>query len=161
MPTIPDKFTTPTGSILERSKITDLPFFRNREGSAALREWRAWRRENPGKPVIDFVQPVLKRLSGKPFSRYNETLLNPFRIDELRDDERAQKDACSLDVAIVGTGFGQLVDEGKIDPDLIPVVRIAVKRQRMINIATFPPDGTEVGADFQAFEHILQQLGQK
>ncbi len=39
-------------------------------------------------------------------------------------------DVFTLDTTIIATGLGQLMDEGTIDADAKPFIRVAIRRQR-------------------------------
>lgn len=65
------------------------------------------------------------------FSDYNETLLQREKIQSQISDENFddQQFIFTLDVSIIATGFGQLVDEGIIDLENKPIIKIAIDRQ--------------------------------
>lgn len=38
-------------------------------------------------------------------------------------------DMLTLDTTVIATALGQLLDEGRIDPEVKPYIRVAIKRQ--------------------------------
>lgn len=105
--------------------------FGSDEGSDAYHEWRNWRAENPDSPLIDCLDWIL---DGN-LDSYDDALASDERIeldvtspaDALLGD---RFDTFTLDTTIIATGLGQLMDEGRIDPDAKPFLRVAIRRQR-------------------------------
>ena len=105
--------------------------FGSDEGSEAYCEWRNWREENPDAPLIQCFNWIL---DGQ-LEAYNETLASDaqIEIDAANPDDAFladHYDMYTLDTTIIATGLGQLMDEGKIDPDAKPFMHVAIKRQR-------------------------------
>jgi uncharacterized protein YfeS len=109
----------------------ELAPFGSDEGDTALAEFRDWRRENPKAPVLDCLKWTIESVGEMDFAKYDDTLLADALIQEqIEDDEfDDQQYIFTLDVSVIATGFGQLVDEGKIDPTAKPVIRRAIDRQ--------------------------------
>ena len=109
----------------------DLAPFGSDEGDTALAEFREWRRENPNASLFDCLKWTIESVGEMDFANYNDTLLADALIQEqIEDDEfDDQQYIFALDVSVIATGFGQLVDEGRIDPTAKPVILRAIKRQ--------------------------------
>jgi uncharacterized protein YfeS len=105
--------------------------FGSDEGSDAYYEWRDWREENPDKPLTECFNWIL---DGQ-LDAYNDALATDEQIEldaqEPGDAFLAEHfDVFTLDTTIIATGLGQLMDEGTIDADAKPFIRVAIKRQR-------------------------------
>jgi uncharacterized protein YfeS len=105
--------------------------FGSDEGSDAYYEWRNWREENPDKPLTECFNWIL---DGQ-LDAYNDTLASDEQIE--RDAQNPGDaflaehfDGFTLDTTIIATGLGQLMDEGTIDADAKPFIRVAIRRQR-------------------------------
>ncbi len=109
----------------------ELAPFGSDEGDTALAEFRDWRRENPKAPVLDCLKWTIEGVGEMKFSDYNDTILADELIQrQIEDDEfDDQQYIFTLDISVITTGFGQFVDEGKIDPTAKPVILRAIKRQ--------------------------------
>lgn len=104
--------------------------FGSDEGATAYDEWRRWREDNPSRPLTECLSWIL---SGR-LEEYNESLCKDERIAaDLENPEGAflsdSYDIFTLDTTVIGAALGQLLDEGVIDIDAKPYVRIAVTRQ--------------------------------
>ncbi len=105
--------------------------FGSDEGNEAYYEWRRWRTENPDAPLAECFDWIL---DGN-LDAYNDVLASDSQVErDLANPDDAflsdQFDIFTLDATIIATGLGQLMDEGKIDPDAKPFIRVAIKRQR-------------------------------
>ena len=105
--------------------------FGSDEGSEAYYEWRTWREENPGAPLVQCFNWIL---DGQ-LNAYNETLASDAQVevDAANPDDALladHYDIFTLDTTIIATGLAQLMDEGTIDTDAKPFMNIAIKRQR-------------------------------
>jgi uncharacterized protein YfeS len=104
--------------------------FGSDEGSDAYYEWRNWREENPSSPLTECFAWIL----GGNLAAYNETIASDSQIEhDIENPDGAlladQYDMFTLDTTIMATGLGQLMDEGKIDPDAKTYMRVAITRQ--------------------------------
>lgn len=104
--------------------------FGSDEGATAYYEWRSWRSENPSRPIVDCFSWILE---GR-LDEFNEALHSDEQITkDLKNPDEAfmadSYDMFTLDTTIIGTGFGQLMDEGKIDPDAKRYIAISIERQ--------------------------------
>ena len=109
----------------------ELAPFGSDEGDSALAEYRDWRRDNPTRPVMECVGWTVESVGDMSFDNYNDSLLSDELVawqltDEDFDDRQF---VYTLDVSIIVTVFGQLVDEGKIDADIKSVASVALSRQ--------------------------------
>lgn len=80
----------------------DAPFGSD-EGATAYDEYRRWRAENPGAPLLACIEWI-----------------------GAEDD---YPDAYTFDATLIATVLGQLVDEGRIEQDAKPVALAAIERQ--------------------------------
>jgi uncharacterized protein YfeS len=111
--------------------VDELAPFGSDEGDTALAEFREWRKANPHTPVMACLKWVIESIGEMDIEAYNEDLLDRDRIKQLMEDP-AYDDSYymfTLDTTVIATGFGQLVDEGMIDPDTKPIIGIALERQ--------------------------------
>lgn len=104
--------------------------FGSDEGWEAYQEFHDWRADNPRAPVT----ACLRWIQATLLETYTEEILEEAQIErELTRDERtrryAEYDAFTLDATIIATVLGQLIDEGRIDEQVKPYARLAVRRQ--------------------------------
>ncbi|WP_442508365.1 molybdate metabolism regulator [Novipirellula sp. SH528] len=102
--------------------------FGSDEGSVAYYEWRSWREENQNVSLSDCFAWIL---NGE---------LSDYALAYESDDW----DSFTLDATIIATGLGQLMDEGTIDNDAKPFLKIAIQRQRVPGAGQF--DSTALDA---------------
>ncbi len=109
----------------------ELAPFGSDEGDTALAEFRDWRRENPKAPVLDCLKWTIESVGEMEFAKYNDTILADALIRKQIEDKAFddQQYIFTLDVSVIATGFGQLIDEGTIDSTAKPVIQRAIKRQ--------------------------------
>jgi uncharacterized protein YfeS len=105
--------------------------FGSDEGSDAYYEWRSWRNANPNTPLTHCFDWIL---DGN-LDAYDDMLVSDSQIEnDIANPEDAllgnQYDIFTLDTTIIATGLGQLLDEGRIDPDAKQYIHIAITRQR-------------------------------
>ena len=113
--------------------INPLAPFGADEGDMALAEFREWRQENPNVPTYECLKWTIESVGNMNISNYNEKLLDRTLIisqmkDESFDDHQY---LFTLDISTIATGFGQLVDEGKIDEQNKPFIQLAIDRQKI------------------------------
>jgi uncharacterized protein YfeS len=113
--------------------------FGSDEGHDAYYEFRAWRQRHKKENLT----ACLSWIMDGQLRRYNEELCSDEAIvhdlghpDEvfLADDY----DTFTLDASVIATVLGQLLDEGRIDPEAKPYVRVAIARQIHPRIVTSP-----------------------
>ena len=105
--------------------------FGSDEGWDAYYDWRRWRRENTGTPLLEYLSSWI--LDDKT-AEYNRELCKTETIEQHRADPKSSPwsddyDMFTLDASVIATCLGQLVDEGRIDEDAKPLIRVAVQRQ--------------------------------
>jgi len=112
------------------SCIDELSPFGSDEGDTALSEFRDWRKEYPDSPLLDCLEWTIESVGEMDFLDYNDELLSRSKIKSQREDKDFddQQYVYTLDTSVIATGFGQLVDEGAIDPDSKPVIKRAIDR---------------------------------
>lgn len=113
------------------SCIDELAPFGSDEGDMALAEFRGWRAENPDTPTLECLIWTITSVGEMEFPDYNRLLVNREKVLAQIEDEAFDDDQYihTLDVSVIATGFGQLVDEGVIDPANKEVIQIAIDRQ--------------------------------
>jgi len=113
--------------------IDEFAPFGSDEGDLALSEWRDWRRENLDKPAFECLIWTIESVGEIDIQKYTASLakkdvfLDMLNNDEIDEDQYIW----TLDVSIIATGFGQLVDEGVIDANSKPYIQIALARQKL------------------------------
>lgn len=105
--------------------------FGSDEGHDAYHEFRQWRQQNKKKKLIDCLAWIMQ---GEDLKNYNEKLYSNEVIErDLRNPDEAfladGYDMFTLDTTIIATALGQLLDEGRIDAEAKPYVRVAIQRQ--------------------------------
>jgi len=113
--------------------VDELSPFGSDEGDTALEEFRDWRKENPNDPVLNCIEWIIKDIGAISIGKYNKDLLLPDLIKSQinNKDFDDQYYIFTLDISIIATGFGQYVDEGIIDNEVIPYLRLAIHRQKL------------------------------
>jgi uncharacterized protein YfeS len=109
----------------------ELAPFGSDEGDMALSEYRDWRKENPETPTIECIQWTIESVGEIEFDEYNTSLVSAEKVKEQIEDEDFddRQYIYTLDISVIATGFAQLVDEGKIEAQNKPVMKIALDRQ--------------------------------
>lgn len=113
--------------------------FGSDEGHEAYYEFRAWRQRHPKSKLVECFDWILVG----ELENFSEALCSEEAIArDLRDPDAAfladHYDMFTLDTTIISTALGQLLDEGRIDEDAKPFVRIAIRRQRHPKVVTSP-----------------------
>jgi len=111
--------------------------FGSDEGFDAYYEFRRWRSENASAPLIDCLSWIMEdELEG-----YTPHLFSDEQVqDDLAAPDNAfladSYDIFTLDATVIATGLGQLMDEGRIDSEAKPYIRVAISRQLHPSIVT-------------------------
>lgn len=113
------------------SCIDELAPFGSDEGDTALAEFRDWRKENPDTPALECLKWVIESVGDMKVTDYNHSLTDKELIKKQLKDEHFddQQYIYTLDISVIATGFAQLVDEGVIEPQNKPLIKIALERQ--------------------------------
>ena len=113
------------------SCIDELATFGSDEGDTALAEFRDWRKINKDVPTIECLKWTIEGVGEMDFTDYNENLLSRDKIKKQIEDKDFddQQYIFTLDISVIATGFGQLVDEGIIEAQNKPIIKIALDRQ--------------------------------
>ena len=111
--------------------------FGSDEGFDAYYEFRHWRADNPDQPLTACFSWIM---DGR-LSEYNAALHDDASVTrDLAEPDDAflaeHFDMFTLDATVMATALGQLLDEGTIDADAKPYVRVAVQRQLHKDIVT-------------------------
>src|SRR5687768_15690680 len=112
--------------------------FGSDEGNDAYYEFRAWRARNKKKNLTACLAWVMQ---GARLRDYNQDLCSDEAVErDLEDPDGAfladDYDMFTLDATVIATALGQLLDEGRIDADAKPYVRVAIKRQLHPKVVT-------------------------
>jgi len=137
----------------------ELAPFGSDEGDMALSEYRDWKKANPNKPAINCLIWTIECLSEKPVIAYNEQLLLRKTIQSQIDDDDFDDEyhLFTLDISVIATGFGQLVDEGVIDPINKPLIEVAIKRQKIWAELSEWKYGPEYISNLTVLERVLKE----
>lgn len=113
--------------------IDELAPFGSDEGDAALAEFRDWKKVNPNLPTYECLKWTIESVGEMKLEDYNEKILDPQLIRAQLEDTAFddQQYIFTLDTSVIATGFGQLVDEGKIDEKNKPLIQLAIDRQKI------------------------------
>jgi len=133
--------------------------FGSDEGDTALAEYREWTRENPESPLIDCLIWTIESVGEMDYSEYNDSILSPELVaDQVSDPEfDDQQYVFTLDVSVIATGFGQLVDLGTIDSNAKPVISLALQRQILWSQAQSGwPNANEYVSKVKVLQRILE-----
>jgi len=119
--------------------VNELAPFGSDEGAQAYETWREWRKDNPEKPLEQFIAWWLLGNTDK----YSPCLYQDAQVElDLMNPTEAllsdYYDTFTLDASIIATGFGQLVDEGRIESDSKKYISVALNRQLHPKICTQP-----------------------
>ena len=106
--------------------------FGSDEGDLALAQFRDWRKENPGEPTYAYLKWTIESVSEQDISHYNKAILDDELLQSQIDDEDYDDGQYifTVDVSVIATGFGQLVDEGRIDEQNKAIIQLAIDRQK-------------------------------
>jgi uncharacterized protein YfeS len=112
--------------------------FGSDEGADAYYGFREWRQQNEEKKRTACLAWIMQ---GEDLKNYNDELCSDEAIERDLDnpDEAFLADAYdmfTLDATVIATALGQLLDEGRIDPEAKPYVRVAIKRQLHPKVVT-------------------------
>ncbi len=137
----------------------ELAPFGSDEGDTAFAEYREWRQENPEAPLVECLSWTIESVGEIEFSEYSSAILSPTTVANQVSDPafNDQQYVYTVDVSVIATGFGQLVDLGRIDPDAKPPISLALERQILWSQAQ--PDWTHAGEyinNLKVLQRILQ-----
>ena len=113
--------------------IDELAPFGSDEGDTALSEFRDWKKENPNLPVYECLKWTVESVGEIDIADYNASILDRNLIEKQLEDEAFDDDQYifTVDISVIATGFGQLVEEGKIDERNKPIIQLAIDRQKI------------------------------
>ena len=114
--------------------------FGSDEGNDAYFEYRRWRRRHKKKNLTACLAWIMQ---GDELENYSEDLCSPAAIErDLANPDEAfladEYDMFTLDATVIATALGQLLDEGRIDAEAKPFVRVAIQRQLHPQVLTSP-----------------------
>jgi len=131
--------------------VDELAPFGSDEGDMALSEFREWRKSNPKTPTYECLKWTIESVGEMKIEEYNNKILNRELIkNQISDhDFNDHQYIFTLDISAIATGFGQLVDEGKIDIENKSLIQLAIDRQKIWN---------EVNEDWEYRKEYLNNL---
>lgn len=112
----------------------ELAPFGSDEGYTALAAFRRWRKKYPEAMGGHYITWVIESVGElKNYRKYDDEILDRALIKKQKDDPDFddQQYIYTLDISIIATGFGQLVDEGKIDEKYKVYIQRAIDRQKI------------------------------
>ncbi|RZJ93992.1 MAG: hypothetical protein EOO60_04035 [Hymenobacter sp.] len=129
----------------------------------ALSEWRDWRKENPTSPALDCLIWTIESVGEIEIEEYNDSLLSEDRIKSQIADKAFDEIQYiyTLDLSVIATGFGQLVDEGRIDLESKPFIKRAIERQLRWSALTTEFLSDEHTEQYQANMRVLDRILQQ
>ncbi|MCH2207302.1 MAG: hypothetical protein MK132_15710 [Lentisphaerales bacterium] len=136
--------------------LDELTPFGSDEGHNALVQFREWRKDNPETPLADCLSWMIAGIGDLKASDYNDAITTPEYISKQLEDDEFDDDyfIYTLDAYVIGVGFGQLADEGKIDEEAKPIISTALSRQA--NWAGL--DDNEINREYIGNIKILQAI---
>jgi uncharacterized protein YfeS len=149
---IPDEFFWST--------FDELAPFGSDEGDTALAEYRSWRKKHPRAPLEKCLIWTIESVGEISIEKYSDAIFNEATVKAKLEDEDFddQQYIYTVDVSVIATGFGQLVDEGKIDASAKAYVARALKRQ--IVWATLSESWKHAGRYIKNLQRLEQALEQ-
>jgi uncharacterized protein YfeS len=131
----------------------DAPFGSD-EGFDAYYEFRAWRAKNKKENLTACFEWIMQ---SDDLKNYNQKLGSDAAIKrDLANPDEAfladDYDMFTLDATVIATALGQLIDEGRIDKEAKPYVRVAIKRQMHPKVVT----GARRKKILKAIERIVE-----
>ncbi len=142
------------------SCIDELAPFGSDEGDMALSEFRDWKKDNPNKEIYECLKWTIEGVSEKSLAEYNEKILDKSLIQSQLDDDNFddQQYIYTVDISVIATGFGQFVDEGKIDSKNKPLIQLAIDRQKnWAELATDWEHRNEYIKNLKVLDRILKK----
>lgn len=111
----------------------ELAPFGSDEGDLALAEYRRWKKENPYRKTFECLVWTIESVGEISFNNYNEALLSKDNIKSKIHDSNFNDHQYifTLDRCVIATGFGQLIDEGKIDLENKEIIQYAINRLKL------------------------------
>ncbi len=111
------------------STTDEFSLFGNDDGRDAFWNFKNWRKNHKTDSTINSFYETLDRWGYRPIDPYT---INPAVIDKYISQEAiGNLELMGIDQAIVATGFGQFVIEGKIDQSMKTLTRISIQRQML------------------------------
>jgi uncharacterized protein YfeS len=137
--------------------VDELAPFGSDEGDLALSEFREWKKKNPNLSTYECLKWTIESVGELIISEYNENILDKELIkNQIEDDEfNDEQYIFTVDISAIATGFGQLVDEGKIDERNKPLIQLAIDRQR---IWTELNEEWEYGSEYISNLNVLERV---
>lgn len=142
------------------SGIDELSPFGSDEGDMALAEYRDWRVENPKGSALEAIIWTIESVGEINIDEYNDSILNSNLIQQQLEnkDFDDQQYIYTVDISVIACGFGQLVDEGKIDFNCKPLIGRAITRQKIwAGLSVEWSHATEYINNMNVLERVLHQ----
>ena len=101
--------------------------FGNDDGADAVYRFYEWRKNNKTVNTVNFIGELLLEWN---YKTYNFQQTDTLEIEKYtKSSDIGVRMFLGIDDAIIATGFGQLILEGKIDKELKELTLIAIERQ--------------------------------
>lgn len=115
------------------NNVDELAPFGSEEGYISFMEFKDWLMENPDKSVMDFMEWLLNSWDIQ-VEDFDESIISDESIFKIINEEDFDYNLLTLDIAIIASGFAQLILQGKIDNDVKNIVHLAILRQMNSNV---------------------------
>ncbi|WP_299335039.1 hypothetical protein [uncultured Psychroserpens sp.] len=141
------------------SCIDELGPFGSDEGDMALSEFRDWKKDNPNTESYECLKWTIEGVSEQSLANYNESILDKTLVQTQIDDDNFDDHQYifTVDISVIATGFGQLVDEGKIDKKNKPLIQLAIDRQKIwAELATHWEHSSEYIRNLNVLDRVLK-----
>jgi uncharacterized protein YfeS len=142
------------------SNVDELAPFGSDEGDTALAEYRSWRKKHPRAPLEKCLIWTIESVGEMKVRKYNDAIFEEATVEKQVADEDFddQQYIYTLYVSVIATGFGQLVDEGRIDAAAKPYIARALKRQIVwAKLAETWEHAGRYIRNLQRLEHLLEK----
>ena len=113
------------------SNHDELGPFGSDEGDTALHDYRAFRKRHKNSSQYHCLVWAIESVSERKIAHYTRSILDESKVRSQISDPQFddQQYIYTVDVTAIATGFGQLVDEGRIDPECKEFIALAIRRQ--------------------------------
>jgi len=115
------------------NNVDELAPFGSEEGYISFMEFHDWLIDNPDNEAIEFIEWLLNSWDIN-LEDFDDSILDDENIVKIIDDESFDYNLLTLDIAIIATGFAQLIIQGKIDNDIKNIIHLALLRQMNSNV---------------------------
>lgn len=128
--------------------------FGNDDGAEALPYWRKWRRANPHGKIMEFMKDIFEHydISFSDWERKSGNFA-PFDFVGILTTSMGNN-------VVIATAFGQLMDEGYVDPELATLARKAIANEKNMVMVKRWSDPAQREARLAILESVLNKAPQ-